>query len=181
MSLERLSQLVLASLMAALTGIGAYIYVPLGPVPIVLANLFVFLAGLLLGSRWALVSMGLYLLLGAMGIPVFSGGRGGLAHFVGPTGGYLVGYALAAWIIGWISGKSRGNVILEGIAVLAGGLSIYGLGVPWLKMGAHLSWSKALVVGFVPFIFGDLVKGCAAIAVAHAIRPSLRRGGLLAE
>ena len=88
-SIEKLRKMVLASLMAALTAVGSTIFVPIGPVPIVLTTLFVLLSGLLLGSRWGLASMGLYLLVGAMGMPVFAGGRGGLPHFFGPTGGYL--------------------------------------------------------------------------------------------
>ena len=81
MALENLRWTVLASLMAALTAVGAYLQIPIGPVPIVLSTLFVLLSGLLLGSRWGLVSMALYLLIGAIGLPVFSGGRGGVAHF----------------------------------------------------------------------------------------------------
>src|SRR4030066_1766493 len=84
MPIEKLRWMVLASLMAALTAVGAYIYVPLGPVPIVLSTLFVILSGLLLGSRWGPASMALYLLVGAIGIPVFAGGRGGFAHRTGP-------------------------------------------------------------------------------------------------
>jgi hypothetical protein len=81
MSIEKLRWMVLASLMAALTAVGAYIHVPIGPVPIVLSTLFAILSGLLLGSRWGLASMGLYLLVGAIGMPVFAGGKGGFAHF----------------------------------------------------------------------------------------------------
>ncbi|NSW87104.1 MAG: biotin transporter BioY, partial [Syntrophobacteraceae bacterium] len=77
MPVRDLQKIVYASLMAALIAVGAYIHVPIGPVPIVLQNLFVLLAALLFGPRWALASMGIYLFVGAMGIPVFSGGRGG--------------------------------------------------------------------------------------------------------
>src|SRR4030043_2190183 len=108
MPIEKVRGMVLASLMAAMTAVGAYIHIPIGPVPILLSTLFVLLAGLLLGSRWGLASMGLYLLVGAIGIPVFAGGKGGLAHFFGPTGGYLLGYVLASWITGFISEHSRG-------------------------------------------------------------------------
>lgn len=76
MPIEKLRMVVLASLMAALTAVGAYIYVPIGPVPIILSTLFVILSGLLLGSRWGLTSMALYLLVGAIGLPVFSEGKG---------------------------------------------------------------------------------------------------------
>src|SRR4030066_809482 len=113
MPIEKLRWMVFASLMAALTAVGAYIHVPFGPVPIVLSTLFVILSGLLLGSRWGLTSMALYLLVGAIGIPVFAGGKGGFAHFLGPTGGYLFGYVLSAWITGLISERSPDSMVLQ--------------------------------------------------------------------
>jgi biotin transport system substrate-specific component len=175
MPIERLRWMVLASLMAALTAVGAYIYVPIGPVPIVLSTLFIFLSRLLLGSRWGAISICLYLFVGAIGFPVFSGGRGGIAHFYGPTGGYLLGYLLAAWLIGFISERSRGLLFLEILGVTTGSLVIYGLGVPWLKIVTQMSWSKALLVGMVPFLVGDAVKASAALILARAVRPILNR------
>ena len=175
MPIEKLRMVVLASLMAALTAVGAYIHVPIGPVPIVLSTLFVILSGLLLGSRWGVTSMGLYLLVGAIGIPVFAGGKGGLAHFFGPTGGYLFGYVLASWVTGFISEKSRGLLILDILAVLVGSLVIYGLGVPWLKMITQMSWTKTLIVGMVPFLIGDAIKAAVAVVLARSARPVLKR------
>jgi biotin transport system substrate-specific component len=175
MSIDKLRWMVLASLMAALTAVGAYIYVPIGPVPIVLSTLFVLLSGLLLGSRWGLASMGLYLLVGAIGIPVFAGGKGGFAHFFGPTGGYLFGYALASWVTGLISEHSRGLIMLDILSVIIGSLVIYSLGVPWLKMVTQMSWPKALIMGMVPFLIGDAVKASVALILARAIRPVLKR------
>jgi biotin transport system substrate-specific component len=175
MPIEKLRWIVLASLMAALTAVGAYIHVPIGPVPIVLSTLFVILSGLLLGSRWGVTSMGLYLLVGAIGIPVFAGGKGGLAHFFGPTGGYLLGYVLASWVTGFISEKSRGLLILDILAVLVGSLVIYGLGVPWLKMIAQMSWTKTLIIGMVPFLIGDAIKAAVAVVLARSVRPVLKR------
>ena len=81
-----------AALFAALTAVGAYMALPIGPVPVVMQNLFVFLAGLILGGRWGLASVGIYLLAGAVGMPVFAGGTGGVGRFFGPTGGYLIGW-----------------------------------------------------------------------------------------
>ena len=173
MPLENLRWTVLASLMAALTAVGAYLQIPIGPVPIVLSTLFVLLSGLLLGSRWGLVSMALYLLIGAIGLPVFSGGRGGIAHFFGPTGGYLFGYCLSAWITGLISEQSRKSPVLQIMAVVVGSLAIYAVGVPWLKMTMNLPWSKAFMLGMVPFLIGDGVKGAAAFILARSTRPML--------
>jgi biotin transport system substrate-specific component len=175
MPIEKLRMVVLASLMAALTAVGAYIHVPIGPVPIILSTLFAVLSGLLLGSRWGLVSMGLYLLVGAIGMPVFAGGKGGFAHFFGPTGGYLFGFALASWITGFISERSRGSLTLDVLVVIIGSLAIYALGVPWLKMVTQMSWPKTLVVGVVPFLIGDAIKAFVVVVLARSVRPILKR------
>ncbi|NWG03922.1 MAG: biotin transporter BioY [Syntrophaceae bacterium] len=175
MPIEKLRELVFASLMAALVAIGAYIHVPIGPVPIVLSTLFVLLSGLLLGSRWGLASMGLYLFVGAIGIPVFAGGKGGLAHFLGPTGGYLFGYLLASWITGFISERLSGRWMKDILAVVVGSLAIYSLGVPWLKLVTQLSWEKTLIFGMVPFLIGDGIKSAVAVILARSVRPILKR------
>jgi len=175
MPIEQLRRMVLASLVAALTAVGAYIHVPIGPVPIVLSTLFVVLSGLLLGSRWGPASMGLYLLVGAIGMPVFAGGKGGLAHFSGPTGGYLFGYVLASWITGFISECSPGLLILDILAVLIGSLVIYGVGIPWLKLVTQMSWTNTLLAGAVPFLIGDGIKASVAIILARSVRPILKR------
>lgn len=175
MPVEKLRLMVLASLMAALTAVGAYIYIPIGPVPVVLTNLFVFLAGLLLGSRWGLAGIAIYLMIGAMGLPVFAGGKGGLAHFFGPTGGYLVGFAVAAWVVGLISERVRKSIFHDVLSVSAGALAIYGVGIPWLKWMTGMSWSRSFWVGMVPFVLGDILKASGAVMLARAIRPVLRR------
>jgi biotin transport system substrate-specific component len=175
MSVERLRAMVLASLLAALTAAGSYIQIPIGPVPIVLTNLFVFLSGLLLGSRWGLASVGIYLLIGAMGMPVFAGGKGGLAHFLGPTGGYLLGYGLSVWGVGLIAERSKGRVVWEIMALILGVLSIYAVGVPWLKVVTEMSWLRSLMIGAIPFLAGDALKASAALILSRAVRPILNR------
>ena len=112
-SSRQLRMLVFASLLAALMTAGAFISIPVGPVPIVLQNMFVFLAGLLLGSRWGLASVGVYLLAGACGLPVFAGGMGGIGRIVGPTGGYLIGYLPAVFIIGYLSQKGAARISID--------------------------------------------------------------------
>ncbi len=175
MSIEKLRMVVLASLMAALTAVGAYIYIPIGPVPIILSTLFVILSGLLLGGRWGLTSMALYLLVGAIGLPVFAGGKGGFAHLMGPTGGYLFGYLFASWITGFISERSRGRMIIDIFAVIIGSLVLYAVGVPWLKMVTQMSWAKALMVGALPFMIGDAIKASVVLILARSVRPILKR------
>jgi len=170
---QQLKRMVYASLMAALTAVGAYIAIPIGPVPIVLQNLFVMLAGLLLGGRWAAISIGVYLVAGAAGLPVFAGGTGGVGRFIGPTGGYLLGFLAAAYLIGVISERGRGRVIVDVLAMLAGTAAIYAFGVPWLKVITGMSLSKAAAVGMLPFLIGDVVKIAAAIPIARTLRPMI--------
>lgn len=159
--------------MAALTAAGAYIAIPVGPVPIVLQNLFVMLAGLLLGGRWGLISIGVYLLAGAVGLPVFAGGTGGVGKFVGPTGGYLLGFVAAAYLIGVFSERGRGRVVVDILAMTAGTIVIYAFGVTWLKMVTGMSFSKAVAVGMLPFLIGDALKIAVAIPIARALRPMI--------
>jgi len=169
-----LRPLVYASLFAALTAVGAYISVPIGPVPIVLQNMFVFLAGLLLGSRWGLASLAVYLLAGACGLPVFAGGTGGIARLAGPTGGFLLGYLPVVFLIGWIAERRPGRVLWDVAAMICGTALLYACGVPWLKMVTGMPLSKALAVGMLPFLVGDAIKIGAAALIAKSVRPLMR-------
>jgi biotin transport system substrate-specific component len=175
MPVTQLQFMVYTSLLAALTAVGAYIHIPLGPVPIVLQNLFVLLAGLLLGSRWGAISMATYLLLGAVGLPVFSGAKGGIAHFMGPTGGYLVGFLLAAYLTGYVSERFQNRAAADIAAVILGSIAIYAVGAPWLKITTGLSWAKVLTIGMLPFLIGDALKAGAAVVLARKLRPLVVR------
>ncbi|MGI6119632.1 MAG: biotin transporter BioY [Desulfosporosinus sp.] len=170
-----LRMIVFACLFTALIIIGGYISVPLGPVPIVLADFFAMLAGLFLGTSWGVASVGLYLFLGALGLPVFAGGKAGLAVFFGPTGGYLVGYLIGALVIGLISSKGKSSFIKDLIALIAGNIVIYGLGVPWLKLIFKISWEKAATLGLLPFMPGLVIKIIVALALIRILRPLLTR------
>ena len=167
---------VYASLLAALMAVGAYLAIPLGPVPIVLQNMFVFLAPLLLGRRWGLASVCVYLLAGACGLPVFAGGMGGIGRFFGPTGGYLVGYVPAALAIGVLVSGRRPYFVRDIFAMTVGTLVLYACGVSWLKLILGVTWAKALAVGILPFLAGDFFKIFAAAAVAKSLRPVLPLG-----
>lgn len=175
MPVKDLQYVVYASLMAALIAVGSYLFIPLGPVPIVLQNLFVVLSGLLLGRRWGLASVGIFLLVGAIGIPVFAGGKGGLAHFLGPTGGYLIGYLFSVYLTGLISETLHRGTRGDLLASLAGFLTVYLFGVPWLKLVTGMGWEKAFFVGMAPFLIGDAGKVAVALFLVRALRPVLNR------
>ncbi|WP_373501420.1 biotin transporter BioY [Desulfococcus sp.] len=166
-----LHQTVYASLFAALIAAGAFLAIPIGPVPIVLQNLFVLLTGLLLGPRWGLASVGIYLLAGAIGLPVFAGGTGGIGRILGPTGGYLVAYLPAVWVVGIVSARTKGRVMGDIAAMALGALIVYGMGVPHLKAVTGMPWSKAVAAGMLPFLIGDALKIAAAVPIARTLRP----------
>lgn len=173
---------VYASLFAALISAGAFIAIPVGPVPIVLQNMFVLMAGALLGWRWGVASILIYLLAGAIGFPVFSGGRGGLAHLFGPTGGYLMSYIPAVIAVGGVGAllvPSEGSLLRRVAAnipgMFLGSAIVYAIGVSWLKSVTGLAWEKAFAVGMLPFLAGDVLKIAAAAYITELIRPRLKR------
>lgn len=167
--------LIYAALFAALTAIGAFIKIPipLSPVPITLQVFFVLLAGLVLGARWGGTSMIVYVMLGIIGLPVFSGGSSGLGVLLGPTGGYLIGFVAGAFVTGLIYTRV-GQRVPETIGAMIGGLAaIYLPGVIQLSFVANISLPQAVAVGMVPFLIGDAIKMVAALIVADRIRPFL--------
>ncbi len=169
-----LKMTVYASLFVALIAVGAFIAIPMGPVPIVLQNMFVLLAGLLLGPLWGLACVAVYLVIGLAGLPVFAGGTSGLGKLFGPTGGYLLGYLPCVVITGGISRGLGKKPAFDILAMVMGSLIVYAAGVPWLKAVTGMSLEKALMVGMVPFLIGDALKIIAAAFIAKALRPVIR-------
>lgn len=164
------------ALFAALIAGGTFVSVPLpfSPVPIVLQNLFIVLAGLTLGPVRGAGAAALYLLAGALGAPVFAGAAGGIAHFAGPTGGFLAGYFLAALTAGLIAGSPKPGAALPSFRIILAAvpafLVVYIPGVIRLKSFTG-SWTGALAAGLLPFLPGDAVKAI----IAAAVTPRLRR------
>jgi biotin transport system substrate-specific component len=171
-----LRKTVYTALFTALIIVGGYISfpIPLNPVPIVLSDFFVMLAGLFLGASWGLTAVGLFLLLGALGLPVFAGGASGLADLLGPRGGFLIGFFVSAGIIGYISNKGRVTLFKDMLALITGNIILYACGVPWLKWVLKISWVKAVGLGLVPFIPGIVIKVAAAAILIRILRPLLK-------
>jgi biotin transport system substrate-specific component len=162
--LLRLALLAIAG--SALMAVSAKIQVPMWPVPMTMQTFAVLVIGMAYGARLAGATLLLYLAEGAVGFPVFASG-GGIAYMAGPTGGYLVGFLIAAVMVGWLAerGWDR-NVVLTFLANLGGTVIIFAVGVAWLStiMGGV---EKAVAAGFQPFLVGAVVK----IALAAAILP----------
>ncbi|MCB8817151.1 biotin transporter BioY [Desulfosporosinus shakirovi] len=170
-----LRRMVYAAMFGALTAIGSLIVIPLQPLPITLQTLFTGLAGVLLGGYTGALSQIVYVLLGVIGLPVFAGGKAGLGTLMGPTGGYLIGFIVAAYIIGKIVEvrKAPGFAWIS-LSLIVGNLVIYTLGVAQLSLVAHLSIPKALLAGVAPFLIGDLLKLVAATLIALKLRNKIQ-------
>jgi biotin transport system substrate-specific component len=169
---SELRMMVFASLFAALTAAGAFIQVPVpfSPVPVTLQVFFVLLAGSMLKSKWGGLSMIVYTLLGIAGLPVFAGGSSGMGVLLGPTGGYVFGFILAAYTIGKLSEKvenaDKSSFLINVLNMSAGVLVIYACGFIQLMFVAEVGPGTALALGVIPFLPGEILKTAVAAYVA---------------
>jgi biotin transport system substrate-specific component len=167
--------MVYASMFGALTAVGAYIMIPLPPVPVTLQTLFVYLAGALLGGPLAALSQVVYILLGVIGLPVFAGGKAGAGVLLGPTGGYLIGFVAGAYVIGKLTAIRRKPGFVWLICAMSIGISVvYLLGIIQLIIVAKLDFDKAIAVGLLPSLPGDVLKIIIAALIVPRLRDRLR-------
>ncbi len=173
-----LRPMVLTAFFAALTAVLAQIQLPIGPVPFNLAVLGAFLAGMLLPPLWSAAAMGVYLALGACGIPVFAGFQGGPAALLGKTGGYAAGYLFIAGFTA-LAVKHSGRIpfVLAGMA--AGLFVCYALGTVWFITVTGADVLSALGWCVFPFILPDAGKACAALLLGRAVNARLAKAGAL--
>ena len=165
----------MCALFAAVTAVLSQIIIPIGPVPISLSTLAIFLAGGLLNARDATVSQTIYVLLGAVGAPVFSGFSGGLGKLAGPTGGYIIGYIFMALAIGLLIPLCR-NRLRFIIPTFALGLFIcYAFGTIWYMLSTHTGMGAALMACVIPFLPGDAVKIAVAAVLTVKLHKSIRK------
>jgi len=163
-------------MMAGLTAILAYVRIPLpiSPVPVSAQTLGTMLAGSVLGPRLGALSQLVYVLMGAVGLPVYAGGTGGLAVLLGPTGGYLLGFVLGAYVIGCIGPPGRGGAARLLVAHLVGGILVpYAVGVLQLSLVTGMDLAQAVAAGALPFLPGDAIKAVAATGAARSLRAAL--------
>ncbi len=147
---------------ALLTALGAHVRIPLVPVPITLQTFFVLLGGLMLGARLGCAAQLTYVTVGGLGAPIFAGGASGFAYLVGPTGGYLMGFAAAAWLVGalvrGVEPASPGASWRVAAVLAAGALAVYVPGVLWLSRVTGMGLGRSLTAGMLPFLPGDALK-----------------------
>ncbi len=186
--LSLIKKLSLALGMACVTGLAAQIRIPLAstPVPITGQTLAVLLAGVFLGRWWGGLSLAIYFGLGAAGLPWFSGWTGGIGYLAGPTGGYIVGFILAALFLGHFTDKyirARSFSSILGLMLFANFVLIYIPGLVgmhlWLTLiqGKAASFYQVLAMGAFPFIAGDVVKAITAAGIAWGVTPKQSYNG----
>ena len=171
---------VFTALFAALIAAGSVMAIPIGPVPVVLQNAFAILAGLLLGPLQGAGAVGLFLMAGALGLPVFSGGTSGFAVITGPTGGYLIGYFIGALVAGFSVQRASKTSIQAAFpvvlsAAITGFACVYIPGVLGLKKTLGLELSSAITKGVIPFLIPDLIKIAAVVPITLKLRPIVNR------
>lgn len=172
--------LIITALFTSLTAVGGFISIPLGPVPITLQTLFVVLSGLILGAKLGALSQITYVILGLIGIPIFSGGTGGLTTVLSPTFGFLISFIVAAYIIGKLTEKNK-SLFKIIYSVVLGSLVIYIIGVPYFYfiftsyLGKNINFYTALKFSCIPFILGDIIKAAIAIILAIELLPRLSK------
>lgn len=150
-----------------LTALFTRLEIPLWPVPITGQTFAVLLSGAALGSRKGAMSQALYIGYGVMGAPVFSGGGAGIHHLTGPTGGYILGFVVAAYVAGLLAERGWDRrVLTTAAAMVAGNLAIYVIGL--IRLSSMVPFDQLFVVGLFPFLVGDALK----IALASAVLPA---------
>ena len=172
-------QMAVTALMAAVMCVLGPLTVPIGAVPISLANFVICLTAWLLGPKFGTLSVAVYLCIGLIGVPVCSGYGAGLAKLAGPTGGYLVGYLLLALIGGLFIEKSNGNPVVSGIGLVLGDAACYVLGTAWFVFQMQCELGYALSVCVYPFIALDLAKIVVSCVVGALLRKRLVQAGVL--
>lgn len=160
----------MCALFTALTAVCSQIQIPLPQIPINLALFAVFMAGAVLGGGYGALSMAAFVLLGAVGVPVFAGFKGGFAAVTGATGGYIIGYVVCAWLTGFIIRHTNDKIYMMIIAMIIGLAACYILGTAWFMTISGNSLKVSLSYCVLPFLPGDAVKITLAAFMANRVR-----------
>ena len=164
-------QLTLIGVMTAVICVLGPLSLPIGIVPISLTNLVIYFAIYALGGKRGTLSYIVYLFIGLVGLPVFSGFSSGFPKLFGPTGGYLIGFIFMAFISGIFIDKFSNKIYMCLLGMVLGTIVTYIFGTAWLAYEAHIGFTKALAVGVLPFIPGDIIK----IIIASLIGPQIKK------
>ena len=167
----------LIAVMAALICVAGPLTIPAGPIPLSLATFAVYLAGAILGKKWGTISVGLYLLIGIIGVPVFSGFSGGFQKLAGVTGGYLIGYLPCAFLSGLGAEKAEraGKKRILPLMMAAGTAVLYTVGTAWFMIQTGNGLGAALGLCVLPFLPGDAAKIAAVSLLTVPVRRAVSR------
>lgn len=176
---ERLKMSLYAALMAGITAILAQLTIPLPLVPITGQTLAIGLCATILGSRYGTLAVALYVAMGAIGLPVFSEAKGGFSILVGPTGGYIIGFIISAYLMGLLLEKTRFSLAPAVVANIVGMVITLIFGAVQLKFAAGLTWDQALSGGVYPFLVVGVIKAVLASILGITIRKRLLAAKLL--
>lgn len=177
---NKTQKMILVALFAALTAAGAFVKIPVGPAPITLQFFFTALSGVLLGPYLGSLSQLIYVVLGLVGIPIFSGG-GGFSYIFNPGFGYLIGFIFAPILIGKISCGTTTTFMRTFLGCMAGIFMIYAIGVPYMYMilkvvtRTDITFLKTLMVGFLVFLPGDILKSIIVAFLGKRLLPIIRK------
>lgn len=184
---SRLRSMVFVALMAAFLCIFSPISIPLYPVPITLQTFAVFVASALLGWKKGVIAVFIYLLVGLIGLPVFSGWTGGFSSFATPSSGYIIGFLFTALLTGFLIDRFSRRIWIYPLAMIAGLLVCYLFGTVWFLvymnvwMATPYTLWQALLVCVIPFLVGDVLKIIAATVLCYPLRKQLVHSGVLSE
>lgn len=177
--------MVMTSLFAALLAVSSQISIPIGPVPITMQVLLVLLLGMVLGSRLGPASLAVWVLLGIFGLPVFAQSKAGAAVLIGPTGGYIFGYFICAYIVGYVAEHFELTYKNTAVAMFFGLVVIYVIGLGGFMLSFEyvlnkpMTLERALQLSVLPFLPLDIMKAIAAVYLGVRVRRSLIKAGLL--
>lgn len=163
----------LIAVMTALMCVLGPISIPIGPVPITPVLVVMFLTVYVLGTKRAAIATLLYILIGLVGVPVFSSFSAGPSKLFGPTGGYIIAYIPMVLLCGFLLSKCRGKVIPEFLSMVVSLVLLYAVGTIWLMLLANMTFMAALAAGVLPFIIIDILKIAAALFLGKALKKRL--------
>lgn len=175
----KLRSMIVTALFAAIIGVMAQLTIPLPLVPITGQTLAIGLAATILGARYGTLSVLLYLIIGSAGVPVFAEFSGGISKLIGPTGGFLVGFIPATFVMGFFMEKLGFTLKNAIIANIIGMFITLLFGTSWLKISAELSWTAAFASGFTPFLIVGVIKAVLASWIGIIVRKRLVSANLL--
>ena len=162
-----------AAACAALLAVSAWVTVPFGPVPFTLQTLALAFVVVAMSGRVSLLAVFVYVLLGAAGIPLFSGMRGGLGVLLGPTGGFILGFVLSAGVAALLKHVMGEGIVRDMVIAALAILCSHAVGVAWLATVGGYGFLQAFLVGSAPFLVLDAIKAAGGVALAKAVRAAL--------